>query len=245
MSIRRVLLPEAAEELLGAAEWYEARRPGLGVEFVGAIEVAMTAVESSPSAGPPGPQALDTDVGRWTGSRSFLSTRSARKRSSSSRSRTEVECPATGSRESDPGRRRTRRPARDRLVAPRRLGRGIDPRLRRPRLADLRRSRGSTNRVLRRAALDVPAVGTHRSGDRSNRCPRDHRAAVSSRVSRSRRHGRGRHRVSRGSVASSAAGARARCGVSAVSTAPGSAGTGVSSPGCVVRSEPRGSARGM
>jgi hypothetical protein len=51
MSIRRVLLPEAAEELLGAAEWYEACRVGLGVEFVGAIEVAMTAVESSPLAG--------------------------------------------------------------------------------------------------------------------------------------------------------------------------------------------------
>lgn len=50
MSLRRVLLPEAAEELLEAAEWYEERRPGLGAEFVGAVEKAMAAAAASPMA---------------------------------------------------------------------------------------------------------------------------------------------------------------------------------------------------
>lgn len=48
MILRRVLLPEAAEELLEAAEWYEDRRPGLGAEFVGAVEHAMNAAASAP-----------------------------------------------------------------------------------------------------------------------------------------------------------------------------------------------------
>lgn len=50
MTVRRVLLPEAAEELLEAAEWYEARRPGLGAEFVGEVDRAMDAIVSSPLA---------------------------------------------------------------------------------------------------------------------------------------------------------------------------------------------------
>jgi toxin ParE1/3/4 len=56
MSLRQVLLPEAAEELLEAAEWYEARRPGLGAEFVGAVEYAMNAAANAPlaAAGWPG-----------------------------------------------------------------------------------------------------------------------------------------------------------------------------------------------
>ena len=50
MTLRRIVLPEAAEELLQAAEWYEDRRPGLGVEFLGAAEKAMDAAASSPLA---------------------------------------------------------------------------------------------------------------------------------------------------------------------------------------------------
>ena len=50
MSFRRVFLPEAVEELLEAAEWYESRRPGLGAEFLGAVEAAADAVASSPLA---------------------------------------------------------------------------------------------------------------------------------------------------------------------------------------------------
>ncbi len=50
MSLRQVLLPEAAEELLEASEWYEDRRPGLGAEFVGAVEHAMNAAANAPLA---------------------------------------------------------------------------------------------------------------------------------------------------------------------------------------------------
>jgi len=50
MTLRVVLLPEAAEEMLEAAEWYEARCPGLGAEFVGAVESAMAATASTPLA---------------------------------------------------------------------------------------------------------------------------------------------------------------------------------------------------
>lgn len=50
MSLRQVLLPEAAEELLEAAEWYEERRLGLGAEFVGAVEKAMASASGSPKA---------------------------------------------------------------------------------------------------------------------------------------------------------------------------------------------------
>lgn len=50
MRLRRVLLPEAAEELLEAARWYESRRPGLGVEFIGVVEAAMEAVAMAPLA---------------------------------------------------------------------------------------------------------------------------------------------------------------------------------------------------
>jgi plasmid stabilization system protein ParE len=55
MSLRQVLLPEAAEELLEAAEWYESGRPGLGAEFVGAVEHAMSAAASMPLAAAPWP----------------------------------------------------------------------------------------------------------------------------------------------------------------------------------------------
>jgi hypothetical protein len=47
MSLRQVLLPEAAE-------WYESGRPGLGSEFVGAVD-AMSAAASTPLAAAPWP----------------------------------------------------------------------------------------------------------------------------------------------------------------------------------------------
>lgn len=34
-------LPHAREELTASAEWYEARRPGLGVEFLAEIDEAV------------------------------------------------------------------------------------------------------------------------------------------------------------------------------------------------------------
>ncbi len=44
MSLRRVVLPEAAEELVDAVAWYEERRPGLGAEFFGVVDAGMAAV---------------------------------------------------------------------------------------------------------------------------------------------------------------------------------------------------------
>ncbi len=55
MSLRQALLPEAAEEPLEAAEWYESGRLGLGAEFVGAVEHAMSAAVSMPLAAAPWP----------------------------------------------------------------------------------------------------------------------------------------------------------------------------------------------
>lgn len=43
-----VLRPEAQSEFDEAFDWYEARRPGLGVEFVGEIEALLTRVSDAP-----------------------------------------------------------------------------------------------------------------------------------------------------------------------------------------------------
>ncbi len=51
MSLRRVVLPEAVEELLDAVAWYEERRAGLGAELFGVVDAGMVWVCSSPMAG--------------------------------------------------------------------------------------------------------------------------------------------------------------------------------------------------
>lgn len=43
--------PEAAEDLVAAAEWYEARKPGLGRAFVNAVDRAIERIETLPHAG--------------------------------------------------------------------------------------------------------------------------------------------------------------------------------------------------
>ncbi|WP_437331152.1 type II toxin-antitoxin system RelE/ParE family toxin [Sorangium sp. So ce381] len=43
---------DAQAELEEAASWYESRRPGLGVEFVTAIEVALDAIAEAPESWP-------------------------------------------------------------------------------------------------------------------------------------------------------------------------------------------------
>jgi plasmid stabilization system protein ParE len=48
----RIVLPEAEDELREAMRWYEARRSGLGLEFLGVIEDAMSRVTSTPLAWP-------------------------------------------------------------------------------------------------------------------------------------------------------------------------------------------------
>ncbi len=43
-----IILPEAAEELAEAARWYEECRAGLGIEFLGSIEDALTRITANP-----------------------------------------------------------------------------------------------------------------------------------------------------------------------------------------------------
>ncbi len=43
--------PEAGEELLEAARWYEKRRRGLGVEFLAAIGAAVELIRQHPDGG--------------------------------------------------------------------------------------------------------------------------------------------------------------------------------------------------
>jgi plasmid stabilization system protein ParE len=42
--------PEAEEELLAAAEFYEARKPGLGAELVAAVDEALERIADAPLA---------------------------------------------------------------------------------------------------------------------------------------------------------------------------------------------------
>ena len=46
MTRKLVVLPEAAAELNAAADWYEARRPGLGLELVNAVDHIHAAIET-------------------------------------------------------------------------------------------------------------------------------------------------------------------------------------------------------
>lgn len=48
MTLRRVVLPEAEEELREALAWYEYRREGLGAEFLGVVDAAMGMAAASP-----------------------------------------------------------------------------------------------------------------------------------------------------------------------------------------------------
>lgn len=52
MTPRLVLRPEAQAELLGARDWYEAERVGLGAVFTAAVEAAVTAILRNPAAYP-------------------------------------------------------------------------------------------------------------------------------------------------------------------------------------------------
>jgi plasmid stabilization system protein ParE len=48
--MRIVFRPEARVESIEARDWYESRSPGLGFEFVRALEVALGAATRSPEA---------------------------------------------------------------------------------------------------------------------------------------------------------------------------------------------------
>jgi toxin ParE1/3/4 len=47
-----VLAPDAQAELEGAADWYEARREGLGLSFLLQVDAALQAIEETPSGFP-------------------------------------------------------------------------------------------------------------------------------------------------------------------------------------------------
>ncbi|MEK7270211.1 MAG: type II toxin-antitoxin system RelE/ParE family toxin [Planctomycetota bacterium] len=52
MTERLHVLPEAEAEALATAEWYEIRRPGLGVEFMLEADEAIERIRRSPEAYP-------------------------------------------------------------------------------------------------------------------------------------------------------------------------------------------------
>jgi toxin ParE1/3/4 len=48
MTYRLIIRPEAETELAQAADWYERRVPGLGVDFLGAVDTAINSILSNP-----------------------------------------------------------------------------------------------------------------------------------------------------------------------------------------------------
>ena len=46
------ILPDAEREIAAAAEWYERRRDGLGVEFVAEVDVAFAGIAEQPETWP-------------------------------------------------------------------------------------------------------------------------------------------------------------------------------------------------
>ena len=52
MSARFRFRPEVATELLEAVDWYQARAPGLGAEFLRSLDAALAAIQRNPLAYP-------------------------------------------------------------------------------------------------------------------------------------------------------------------------------------------------
>lgn len=48
MTAKLVLRPEAEQEILAAAEWYEDRAPGLAAEFLRAVDAAIASIQRNP-----------------------------------------------------------------------------------------------------------------------------------------------------------------------------------------------------
>jgi toxin ParE1/3/4 len=55
---------EAEAEAIEASRWYDARRPGLGDEFLTAVDEALERIESNPSLGSRPPGVSSDDVRR-------------------------------------------------------------------------------------------------------------------------------------------------------------------------------------
>ena len=52
MTPRLLFRPEARDDLREAQDWYEARSPGLGLEFARAIDAVLSAIARTPGAFP-------------------------------------------------------------------------------------------------------------------------------------------------------------------------------------------------
>lgn len=52
MSYRLIISPEADLDIEDAFTWYEQQRPGLGSEFIRAVDVAISSIGSNPLAYP-------------------------------------------------------------------------------------------------------------------------------------------------------------------------------------------------
>jgi plasmid stabilization system protein ParE len=48
VNLRLVLGPEAEAEIAGARNWYDERHPGLGVDFLVAVEAGLAAIKENP-----------------------------------------------------------------------------------------------------------------------------------------------------------------------------------------------------
>ena len=52
MTRRLILRPEAESDVQGAYAWYEEREPGLGAEFLRAVEASLSSIERDPELYP-------------------------------------------------------------------------------------------------------------------------------------------------------------------------------------------------
>ena len=62
MSYRLITRPEAESDIEDAFEWYEDQSPGLGSEFVRAVDVRLSGIGHNPLAYPINSQASATSV---------------------------------------------------------------------------------------------------------------------------------------------------------------------------------------
>jgi hypothetical protein len=52
MPFELVIAPEAAADIAEAYDWYEARRPGLGEDFMTSVDASMEAIRRTPAMCP-------------------------------------------------------------------------------------------------------------------------------------------------------------------------------------------------
>lgn len=48
MAVELIIAPEAADDVASAYAWYESRRPGLGEDFLGALDATLEGIRRQP-----------------------------------------------------------------------------------------------------------------------------------------------------------------------------------------------------